>query len=66
MGKELYDDLANKTQQGNFNDQPLPWITLAEQYSEKATKNLFDMICYNYGVSFISFFFVLYQSINYR
>ena len=57
MGKELYDDLANKTQQGNFNDQPLPWITLAEQYSEKATKNLFDMICYNYGVSFISCFF---------
>ncbi|XP_027203059.2 uncharacterized protein LOC113796959 [Dermatophagoides pteronyssinus] len=50
MGKELYDDLANKTQQGNFNDQPLPWITLAEQYSEKATKNLFEMICYNYGL----------------
>ncbi|OTF83218.1 hypothetical protein BLA29_000949 [Euroglyphus maynei] len=50
MGNELYDELANITQEGKFGDQSLPWITLNEQYSEKAVKNLFDTICHDYGV----------------
>lgn len=64
MGNELYDELANITQEGKFGDQSLPWITLNEQYSEKAVKNLFDTICHDYGVSVNNL--VFYKCINYR
>lgn len=50
-GEELYDELAIKTESGNFGDKLLPWITLNKQYSEKAVKNLFATICDDYGVS---------------
>ncbi|KAH7646648.1 hypothetical protein HUG17_2186 [Dermatophagoides farinae] len=49
-GEELYDELAIKTESGNFGDKLLPWITLNKQYSEKAVKNLFATICDDYGL----------------